>query len=963
MADGGNEGLIARHSRGIYGPPIRERLMARIGDAPITILCGLFWLGKRELLEQWYDGARRSRKVRRIVLPSRRLSERQVLSLVLEGLRMDASLDGRTHAIIESLGRGMVDSAGLARILPDLMRGVAGSTVLLVAYDRHATAGLDRLLVLAARSGVNIVCSLLDSTDLQRQSSEAGVRTCVIEDSELLMREDELGKLALLCGVRPDPALIGKVMALTAGHPVLSGALFERLQGVDSVESARGFVVVRGSGSGASGEPSVVDPESVTESMVVETCALLRYQTGELLGLLSGPQGESPFIAVCRALAPLAGVGVDAVRHVLPDAMPVIQRLVDAGYARLEAGGGGALRFSWVVGIRCLLMDGLPSDDSSREAVLGISYRYAEQGRLREFMSSLDGCHDATLMEAVVETYFSDILWGLMLRPLGSPRWEDSVALSSETTPMTVIVAGFLARGVGRLDERCRDRVRFAVKSLSRRCSGSDLSSGGGFPVMRDLERGTGNDGRPEGATVVPLDRTADVRRHINGLMAQLVGTALIGQWSAVPRLEDDLEDAVLGVRGRQVLSGKEESRLDLGLAFFSFLRLRFAHAWRALDRSQVNLYERNAGTQMLARRLAHVLGLVTGEAIRIQVGSDESAYRDLMRRVPLLAVLADVLSRMDAVWEPMMRGDLDAAVRVMAGIRGDSSPDVSAIPVVRWTEMTVLLLSGRFREAGEKLDGFDLVEMQRAHHVGDLAMLVMLLVQLRRPDSLARVRGRNAFGGMNEGHDEGRPTVGEPDESISALDANTDDGGGRSVGEAIGRLYAGEPVTADDILAGYPGGLQMRVATILGMMGVAAAIRSGDRSAADSLCRGIIEGVPSGNIIMTLRVLSVSDVEALAELPAMRKAMHDDLALAAAVAESPEWAHVLPDTSSHVLTVAQLAVLRSAAKGLSNKGIADDLCLSTNTVKTHLRHIYHALGVSSRGECLSEARRLSLID
>ena len=37
--------------------------------------------------------------------------------------------------------------------------------------------------------------------------------------------------------------------------------------------------------------------------------------------------------------------------------------------------------------------------------------------------------------------------------------------------------------------------------------------------------------------------------------------------------------------------------------------------------------------------------------------------------------------------------------------------------------------------------------------------------------------------------------------------------------------------------------------------------------------------------------------------------------------------------------------------EGLSNKEIADKLCISENTAKTHTRHVYRKLGVSNRQE------------
>jgi LuxR family transcriptional regulator, maltose regulon positive regulatory protein len=83
-----------------------------------------------------------------------------------------------------------------------------------------------------------------------------------------------------------------------------------------------------------------------------------------------------------------------------------------------------------------------------------------------------------------------------------------------------------------------------------------------------------------------------------------------------------------------------------------------------------------------------------------------------------------------------------------------------------------------------------------------------------------------------------------------------------------------------------------------------------------------------------------------------------DSTTAAAALIPAPRSPRDLPEP----LTQRELTILRFLATSMSTVEIADELCLSVNTVKTHLAAIYRKLPASRRRDAVLRARELELI-
>ena len=74
-----------------------------------------------------------------------------------------------------------------------------------------------------------------------------------------------------------------------------------------------------------------------------------------------------------------------------------------------------------------------------------------------------------------------------------------------------------------------------------------------------------------------------------------------------------------------------------------------------------------------------------------------------------------------------------------------------------------------------------------------------------------------------------------------------------------------------------------------------------------------------------------------------------------------PDPAHV--EIAENTLSEREIEILQFVAHGLSNKAISDELSLSENTIKYHLKNILQKLNVQNRTEAVMYAVRNKLIE
>jgi NarL family two-component system response regulator LiaR len=121
-----------------------------------------------------------------------------------------------------------------------------------------------------------------------------------------------------------------------------------------------------------------------------------------------------------------------------------------------------------------------------------------------------------------------------------------------------------------------------------------------------------------------------------------------------------------------------------------------------------------------------------------------------------------------------------------------------------------------------------------------------------------------------------------------------------------------------------------------------------------DQFIFGLLEAGAAGYLLKSVRGQEI--VDAIRAVHAGESVLHPSVARKvlnrfAGVSGKPR-----EKKSLDVLTEREMEVLKMVTKGLSNKDIAEGLCLSVRTVQGHLANIFNKLRVSSRTEAVVHA-------
>ncbi len=123
---------------------------------------------------------------------------------------------------------------------------------------------------------------------------------------------------------------------------------------------------------------------------------------------------------------------------------------------------------------------------------------------------------------------------------------------------------------------------------------------------------------------------------------------------------------------------------------------------------------------------------------------------------------------------------------------------------------------------------------------------------------------------------------------------------------------------------------------------------------------RFVMSFVDEGRVVLSM-LRDIRDRQQA--LPSGGKALAQDYLDAILAAAGEAAGNSNPNTGGRAqLSEREVEILRMAAHGLANKAIADQMYLSENTVKWHLRRVYEKLGAKNRTGAIAAARRAGLI-
>jgi LuxR family transcriptional regulator, maltose regulon positive regulatory protein len=203
---------------------------------------------------------------------------------------------------------------------------------------------------------------------------------------------------------------------------------------------------------------------------------------------------------------------------------------------------------------------------------------------------------------------------------------------------------------------------------------------------------------------------------------------------------------------------------------------------------------------------------------------------------------------------------------------------------------------------------------------------------------------------------------------ALAELDEQERQAGQMCIALAALRLAQGDPQAATAALASVLDGsaslLNSRVWTVQAFLLEAFARDAiGDAAAADhALERALDLAEPDGLLLPFL----VHPAPALLARHSRQRTAHASLVAEIlnrlAGANKPASTSGEPERVREPLSESETRVLRYLPTNLSVPEIADEIYLSVNTVKTHMRHLYGKLGVHGRAQAVERARALGLL-